>query len=464
MEADHDLPPTGVLTTMFVRVADGTTAQRAAINVSSSNRFDIAGREYDADAVFDAQTSELDDLFHSMMGDDPDTSDGSRPAPLLALVEDYVSSCIVVTGTHGSGCREVFQGADEDDGDEGLIGWIMEPTFALLNDKGFHYGGYYKYAVYLSFFEIYDEVISDLLQPDSDDLSVRFDARRGFAPHNLARRHVTKPGDAHAIIAAGKRCRRRERLPTGPAQHSASAVLLLNVVQLEGESPEAAAMLPSTIAIMQTPGTNALAVPVDQLVLRQGPTLHRSLLTLADVCKALASNDPQAMRYAPFLQSKLTQALQDYVGGAALVFCLACLVRSDDDSVSMATMAMARNLQRAVHYPVSNTELVQGLLLKNRYLLANALEERAARAVAPAAEAGSEELDANMRAKLREVEEELMQAKTDLATAREDNATVYEMLDTFKSTPSWRMRRRRSPRTSWPPSRGALRPPGPCST
>src|SRR5687767_7309972 len=31
----------------------------------------------------------------------------SKPAPLLALIDDAVSGCIIVTGTHASGKREV---------------------------------------------------------------------------------------------------------------------------------------------------------------------------------------------------------------------------------------------------------------------------------------------------------------------------------------------------------------------
>jgi hypothetical protein len=52
-------------------------------------------------------------MFKSIMGDggadgnDNDNSSG-RPAVLLALVDDAVSGCIIVTGTHGSGKREVL--------------------------------------------------------------------------------------------------------------------------------------------------------------------------------------------------------------------------------------------------------------------------------------------------------------------------------------------------------------------
>jgi hypothetical protein len=53
-------------------------------------------------------------MFKSIMGDgasdgsDNDNSSSGRPAVLLALVDDAVSGCIIVTGTHGSGKREVL--------------------------------------------------------------------------------------------------------------------------------------------------------------------------------------------------------------------------------------------------------------------------------------------------------------------------------------------------------------------
>jgi hypothetical protein len=146
--SDEPLAPLmGVPSTVFVRVTDGQAPKGESIIDTGANRIDIAGRIYDADAVFDAKVqgavcigplcslgmitrldllisvlyavsidqASKDDaaMFKSIMGDgagdgnDNDISSG-RPAVLLALVDDAVSGCIIVTGTHGSGKREVF--------------------------------------------------------------------------------------------------------------------------------------------------------------------------------------------------------------------------------------------------------------------------------------------------------------------------------------------------------------------
>jgi hypothetical protein len=53
-------------------------------------------------------------------------------------------------------------------------------------------------------------------------------------------------------------------------------------------------------------------------------------------------------------QSKLTQALQDYLGGGALVLAIACISRSDEETATTCTMNLLKSLHRATHYPVSN--------------------------------------------------------------------------------------------------------------
>jgi hypothetical protein len=64
------------------------------------------------------------------------------------------------------------------------------------------------------------QVISDLLQPANDDLTVKLHTRRGYVAHNLTKIAVASPRDALKAIHSAKRNRRTMKLPTGPAQHS----------------------------------------------------------------------------------------------------------------------------------------------------------------------------------------------------------------------------------------------------
>lgn len=49
------------------------------------------------------------------------------------------------------------------------------------------------------------------------------------------------------------------------------------------------------------------------------------------MCKALSSE--KQVRFAPFGESKLTEVLQDVLGGNAIVICISCLSRSDSVKV-----------------------------------------------------------------------------------------------------------------------------------
>jgi hypothetical protein len=61
--ADEVLAPLmGVPSTVFVRVTDGPSPKADSIVDAGANRIDIAGRIFDADAVFDAKVHN----FHSV--------------------------------------------------------------------------------------------------------------------------------------------------------------------------------------------------------------------------------------------------------------------------------------------------------------------------------------------------------------------------------------------------------------
>ncbi|CAN0268482.1 unnamed protein product, partial [Laminaria digitata] len=116
-------------------------------------------------------------------------------------------------------------------------------------------------------------------------------------------------------------------LPNGPAQESASAVLQIALTQREGESQEQYRHLHSVAQLVEAPSTHKLVSTTDDLRLTQGPTLNRSLLAFKEVAKALASE--KQIRFAPFGDGRLTEALQCSLGGNAIVLVVACFSRSD---------------------------------------------------------------------------------------------------------------------------------------
>lgn len=54
-------------------------------------------------------------------------------------------------------------------------------------------------------------------------------------------------------------------------------------------------------------------------------------MRVSQVCKALSTE--KQVRFAPFGEGKLTEVLQGFLGGNAIVLCMTCLSRSDSVKV-----------------------------------------------------------------------------------------------------------------------------------
>eukprot|EP00903_Cladosiphon_okamuranus_P012440 g11653.t1 len=427
MTSVEDPPfPLGVPTACFVHLDDGPSPTATAATDAGGGKVAIDGRPHEVDGVFDARLDKDDDVFQEVL--EIATEDTHRPVPLQVFVEDAVSFCTLVVGTHLSSKRDLFQGPDDGEDSLGMLGWAFDSIFQLLRDKAFGIQeGYYEFNVDVAFYEIFDEMITDLLKPDNLDLQVRLHHIRGFEVEGLSRTRVHSPQDGRRAIKAGKKNRRTQVLPNGPAQESASAVLQIGLTQREGESQDQYRHLHSVALFVEVPSTHKLVSTPDDLRITQGPTLNRSLLAFKDVAKALASE--KQIRFAPFSDGRLTEVLQTSLGGNAIVLVIACLSRSDTIKVNTTTWAMIQNLQAAMHYPVANTELIQGVVLKYQFMLANALGGRGI--VGGGRGAGAD--GAVNAQRMRALEGQVLQAKMESNESKEDAAKVYKMLELFKA-------------------------------
>ncbi|CAM9957557.1 unnamed protein product, partial [Discosporangium mesarthrocarpum] len=284
MSKPEDPPfPLGVPTSCFAHLDDGPKPSATSASDDGGNKVVIDGRPNPVEGVFDSRLDKDDDIFRELL--EVTADDSARPVPLRTFVEDAVSVCLILTGTFNSSKRLLFQGPEESDESLGLLGWVISPVFQLLRDKSFgmHVSGFYEYQVDLSFYELYDEMVTDLLQPENQNLNVKLHPMRGFEVEGLSKTPILSNSDGVRAIASGKRNRRTQVMQNGPAQESSSAVLELSLTQREGDSPDQYTYLHSQLVLVEVASTHKLIQSPDDLRLKQGPTLNRSLLAFREV-------------------------------------------------------------------------------------------------------------------------------------------------------------------------------------
>jgi len=108
---------------------------------------------------------------------------------------------------------------------------------------------------------------------------------------------------------------------------------------------------------------------------------------------------------------------------------IACIAQGDP-KVSKETMNLLKLMRKMTHYPIENSELTQGIMVKYRTAIATLLdrvEEIKAMKVQPTG------TDNAVLERIKDLEKMLLEANIEATTAKEDGAKVYKMLELFKA-------------------------------
>jgi len=383
-------------------------------------------KEYDnLEGVYDNDTTTNDTIYSEMFGIGDSDEIASRPRPLQAFVDNSMSLCVVLLGPTSGDKTGHFQGFNEDE--HGIIGWAADQLFMQLQEKEDAAQNQFKATVSVTFHEHYGEIITDLLNPTNRELAIKIDPSFGYCVHGMTKYVVGSAEELKAKLDYGRNSRNVAMFSTGPANESTGAIFEVVLRQEEGDTPNSMQTMLSRILFVDTPPTTPLVAGPEKTRKKKGPDLAKSLFSFVDVCKALASK--QRRMNAPFESSTFTTVLHDSIGADSLVLCLATLCQGEPE-VSSKTMKLLSHFKKINNYPIENTELTQGIMIKYRTAISNLLDRIEELKVEHAA-APKEDKAALERLKM--LEESLLKSNHEGATAQEDGAKVYRMLELFKA-------------------------------
>jgi centromeric protein E len=157
-----------------------------------------------------------------------------------------------------------------------------------------------EFLLRVSYFEIYNEVINDLLDPSGTNLSIREDKRKGVYVEGLKEEIVMSPEQVMSVLAAGEAHRH-----VGATDFNAVSSRSHTIFRLVAESklrpaddaapsPSQAAVRVSSLALIDLAGSEkASAHSASDKALRrmEGSYINKSLLTLGNVISKLSSLD-----------------------------------------------------------------------------------------------------------------------------------------------------------------------------
>ena len=186
----------------------------------------------------------------------------------------------------------------------------------------------------VTYVEIYNERVKDLLNPEAAELEVREDARKGTHIQGAVEVAVGTVQELMEHMERGSLYRVTEATNCNAVSSRSHAVLQVSVEALQkfGDGGGRIKRL-SKLSMIDLAGSER-AYKTDNTGQRlvEGRNINRSLLSLANCINALADKTKKG-QHVPYRDSKLTRLLRDSLSGTSVSVMLCAVSPSSDQAV-----------------------------------------------------------------------------------------------------------------------------------
>ncbi|GAB4859030.1 hypothetical protein Ancab_010498 [Ancistrocladus abbreviatus] len=242
----------------------------------------------------------------------------------LPMVENCMSgynSCIFAYGQTGSGKTYTMMG--EIHGIEGRLAEdcgitprIFEYLFTRIKaEEEGQRDGKLTYSCKCSFLEIYNEQITDLIEPSSTNLQLREDLKKGVYVENLTEYNVRTVDDVLQLLLQGA-ANRKIAATHMNRESSRSHSVFTCIIESHWEKDSLTHRRFGRLNLVDLAGSErqkSSGAEGDRL--KEAANINKSLSTLGLVIMSLVDVVHGKHRHVPYRDSKLTFLLQDSLGG-----------------------------------------------------------------------------------------------------------------------------------------------------
>jgi kinesin family protein 18/19 len=170
------------------------------------------------------------------------------------------------------------------------------------------------YQVSMSYLEIYNELIRDLLSPSNGFLELREDAKGGVQVAGISELVAETPQEVMYMLHKGNKERTQEPTKANKTSSRSHAVLQVNIKQRNKVRVQSQEIRLGKLYMIDLAGSERAAQTQNtgkRMV--EGAHINRSLLALGNCINALSEKG--STKYVNYRDSKLTRILKDALGG-----------------------------------------------------------------------------------------------------------------------------------------------------
>lgn len=259
-------------------------------------------------------------------------------------------TCIFAYGQTGSGKSYTMMGSPDN---PGLIPKTCEDLFQRIECSE---SPNISYNVRVSYFEVYNEHVRDLLVPRTDPpyyLRIRESPSDGPYVKDLTEVTVKNYSDLMNHMRKGDTSRTTASTKMNDTSSRSHAVFTITLKQIHHDlSTDETTERTARIRLVDLAGSErAIRTEATGQRLREGSNINKSLTTLGRVIAALADPKPSRVRgrkskeVVPYRDSILTWLLKDSLGGNSKTAMIACISPADYDE-TLSTLRYADQAKR----------------------------------------------------------------------------------------------------------------------
>eukprot|EP01035_Chromulina_nebulosa_P018719 gene18719-24481_t len=284
-----------------VRVLDGKVV---VILDPSADKSDILRanrskeKQYAFDYAFDPNMTTQEDVYNR------------TTKFLIHGVLDGFNATVFAYGQTGSGKTHTMIGNPSD---PGIMVRVMEDLFTYSQSSGVQQRVNYKVTV--SFLEVYNENIRDLLSETEEYLDLREDPIKGPVVAGITEVETKSSNDIMSLLHQGNSRRSQASTAANETSSRSHAVLQVVVENVDKAPGVVANIKVGKLSLVDLAGSERAANTKNvgaRLV--EGANINRSLLALGNCINALGEKGNKG-NFVPYRDSKLTRLLKDSLGG-----------------------------------------------------------------------------------------------------------------------------------------------------
>ncbi|KAG2703296.1 hypothetical protein I3843_06G124400 [Carya illinoinensis] len=272
--------------------------------------------------------------------------------PVVKAAMEGVNGTVFAYGVTSSGKTHTMHG---DQNSPGIIPLAIKDVFSIIQDTPGR-----EFLLRVSYLEIYNEVINDLLDPTGQNLRVREDAQ-GTYVEGIKEEVVLSPGHALSFIAAGEE-HRHVGSNNFNLLSSRSHTIFTLMIESSADGDEYDGVIFSQLNLIDLAGSESSKTETTGLRRKEGSYINKSLLTLGTVIGKLSEGKAS---HVPYRDSKLTRLLQSSLSGHGHVS-LICTVTPASSNMEEThnTLKFASRAKRVEIYASRNKIIDEKSLIK----------------------------------------------------------------------------------------------------